>query len=220
RTQGGIGQVPAVPRQKIIDSVRRGDGHVQRIGRGFRRKRLSMEQRLGQSQGFGRRLQQSQWGQDHLPLPGSLRITGPRFLKHQLRSTEFKLFAAVLPPFLGNLLMPRDDNISAGPGRQIADEGGLDIDLWLHGSSRHAMSRTSDHKSWYGLPGLVCKCVDFVLPPPTNAEDFCSRIESVLVLGPRPSPTAGCSSARGRGCTVSRGRRKALLGEQAIGATV
>ncbi len=64
-----------------------------------------------------------------------LRITRSSFLKNKFRNAKLIVSATIVPPLFGTLLMPRDNHISTGAGRQVADERGFNVDSLRHGGS-------------------------------------------------------------------------------------
>ncbi|HKI38001.1 MAG TPA: hypothetical protein VKA46_39475, partial [Gemmataceae bacterium] len=105
-----------------------GNGNMQCVISCLCGQRSRLQKHFRQGQGFGRRFQQDHGRQDRKLILSGLRIARPSFPKDQLRSTKFITSPASVPPFMRNLLMPRDDHITTGPSSQITDERRFDVD--------------------------------------------------------------------------------------------
>src|SRR5262249_6129093 len=81
---------------------------------------------------------------------------GRCLLQDQLGGTKLVAFPSRVPPFVGGLLMAGDHHVTAGPCRQVADEGGLDVDALKH--SFHfcygGLPRAHTNRSRIALPAL------------------------------------------------------------------
>src|SRR5262245_44936689 len=67
------------------------------------------------------------------PLTSSLRIAGSGFVHDELRDEQLEFAPARSPPFLRDLLMRGDDEVSTWPSGQVAWNRRLDVHARLHG---------------------------------------------------------------------------------------
>ena len=69
----------------------------------------------------------------HLESPlGSLGVAKTGFIHDQQRGYEVKISPSTIPPVQRDLLMSCRNDIPTGSGCEIADHGGLYVDLGLH----------------------------------------------------------------------------------------
>ena len=76
--------------------------------------------------------QQGHRRQNSQPFLGGLRVAVSRLVNDQLRNTKFIVSTASIPPIVRDLLMPGNNEVTAGAGSQVADEGGFNIDPLKH----------------------------------------------------------------------------------------
>ena len=62
---------------------------------------------------------------------GGQRVATARFKRHQFRGVKLEICPA-LPQLGSDLLMRRHDQVAVGPGREITDHRGFDVDARFH----------------------------------------------------------------------------------------
>ena len=106
-------------------------GDVKGVEESLARKRPSIQKMPGQVPDVSRDCQYSDIGECRQPTLSSRRIAAARLSEDCLGNVELVSFS-VRPPYLGDLLVSRYDDISTGKRRQIADDASFDIDLGWH----------------------------------------------------------------------------------------
>jgi len=109
-------------------------GNVQAIRLGLLWQRPAPDQRLGQGDGVTCYPQQSDTRQLSQALICGFGVAGSRLIENQLRCEKVEPGAAPLPPFPSYLLMGGDEQVSAGLGYEIADNGSFNVYLRFHES--------------------------------------------------------------------------------------
>ena len=123
-----VGDVSAVPRQQEVHSVNRSKGDVRRVGRGLRREGQRRHQRPRQCGHVVSDVELRQVVQRRQSLTRGCGISCRRFVQHQLRDEHLEVRPAALPPFAGDLLMARTNQIPTRPGREVAGHGRFEIE--------------------------------------------------------------------------------------------
>jgi hypothetical protein len=122
----GVGDVGAVPREKVVEAVNSGDGDVERICARLGWKPSGRDEMATERYRFIRRVEDRRVSQRGQPPGGRIRVTGGGLVEDKLRYVELERMAAV-PPLAGDLLLRSADEIPCRSGRQVADDGRLDV---------------------------------------------------------------------------------------------
>ena len=85
------------------------------VRRGFPREDAGSQNRRREMPDFGRDIEQGKVPDDQHSLPRCVRVSGAGLINDQLRDVNLERVPSLLPPFLGDLLMAGNDQISAGP---------------------------------------------------------------------------------------------------------
>ncbi|MBF0163955.1 MAG: hypothetical protein HQM01_05510 [Magnetococcales bacterium] len=131
-TCSGIGDMPAIPGQKVIHAVNRRQGDMNRVLLSGFWKTAGAKNLLGQITNRFLARQAAQSVQESQPSLGGIRITTAHFLDDQFRNEQLKPVALFVPPLVGDLLVGGNNQISARQGSQITDDAGLQIESGFH----------------------------------------------------------------------------------------
>jgi hypothetical protein len=131
-TQGGIGDMRAIPCDQVIHTMDRGHSDMQGVYLGIWGQWYMREQGLSQMLDSVGDVQLGEVCQHGQASCGSLWITGAGFLNNKLRDVEIKIPTMVMPPIVRHLLVGCRDQITAWPCSEVAGNRGFKISLGLH----------------------------------------------------------------------------------------
>jgi hypothetical protein len=117
----------SIPGQQIVHSVNCSNRDVRCIFRGSGWDDASRQEPFGDLERCFVDLEERDFGKKIQSFPSHYLISRRGFLNHHLRGVEIKRSALLCPPFIRQLLMSGDNQITARPGCQVADDGRLDI---------------------------------------------------------------------------------------------
>ena len=109
--------------------------HVKRIDAGLHGQTTPGDQIASEQDGFFRYVEERDVMERLEALRGGLRVTRGNFVDHELRNEALEAVTRG-PPLARDLLVCRANEIAGWPGRQVADDARLDIDLGEHGRAR------------------------------------------------------------------------------------
>ena len=108
------------------------NGDMRCVGRGFPGEDSGSQDRRREMPDFGRDIEHGKVPDDQHPFPRCVRVSGAGLINDQLRDVNLERAPSLLPPFLGDLLVAGNDQISAGPRGEIARNGRFHVKSLLH----------------------------------------------------------------------------------------
>ena len=91
------------------------NGDMRCVGRGFPGEDAGSQDLRREMPDFRRDIEHGKVPDDQHSLPRCVRVSCAGLINDQLRDVNFERVPSLLPPFLGDLLMAGNDQISAGP---------------------------------------------------------------------------------------------------------
>ena len=127
----GVGDVRAVPSEQEVHPVDGGNGDVRGVGGRLGRQGQRAHEGRGEVPNFVSQVEQGEILQGQQAFARGVGIAGCGFVEDELGNENIEVFAARLPPFLGDLLVAGANQIPTGPGGKIAGHGGFQVELWF-----------------------------------------------------------------------------------------
>lgn len=125
----------------MLNTVDSRNRDVQRIDFRLFWQRHLFEQFLGQVVNVVGRVELSDIGENIQTLLGSDRVAFAAFVDDELRYEQIEVWAVVVPPIMGQLLVCRRDQITTRPRREITDDAGFEVDGGVHESQSSPVAR-------------------------------------------------------------------------------
>jgi hypothetical protein len=129
----GVGDVRGIPGQEKSDTLSSRDCDVKRIGSGLGGQGSPAQDLLRQTLRQRRDIQGWQTVEESRPASRGIGVTGPAFQMNELRDHALEILGSHPPPLMSDLLPPGRNEVPAWPSRQVADDGGFQVDAGLHG---------------------------------------------------------------------------------------
>jgi hypothetical protein len=125
-------KVRTVPGEQVLHPIHGRNRNMQGIDYGVSRQRPRHDEGLGEPDGLlaqGQNRNALEGGETSC---GRVRIARLGFLHDGRGHKQVKACALGMPPLLGNLLVGCGDEVTTGPCGEITDNGGFEVDFWLH----------------------------------------------------------------------------------------
>jgi len=116
----------------------RGQRNVQRILHSLLRKGVGLNEFASQGYSLVRDPQPCYASKHFEPLLCRLGVASSGLVRHQLRHVDIKVLPPMFPPLARHFLVRRQNQVPTRPGRQVTDDGRLQIDPLFHAHSSPA----------------------------------------------------------------------------------
>jgi hypothetical protein len=178
--QGAVVDVPAIPREKVLQAVRRRKAKMGGIIGGNRRDDVLAQQMFGQPFSRWQRVENCYPAKHFQAGSGKPRVSATGFGNYQLRNEQIKIVAALLPPLFRILLIREQSHVLARSRHQIAGNRGFEIKARFHvrfnlplnqGGSREETDFQPRNTQSTQKVGRGCRRTNYLQPqmPPGNS---------------------------------------------------
>jgi hypothetical protein len=130
--QSPVVDMPAVPREQKVHSVRRGNAQMGGVIGGNGRDNPIPEQPPGKLFAWRSRRQDCDVAEFFKTRASELGVATPGLAQHKFGDEQIEIVPPLFPPFLRGLLIRRQPQVPAAPRHQITWDGGFEIEPGFH----------------------------------------------------------------------------------------